>query len=241
MTRHPPARRDVIRRAALILSLIALLAAITVAWSLHGDNLVATLLPKRHDSLAIGAFIALYVASTILAIPVGAFSLYAGAWLGPWLALIVVSIASAIGAALAFALGRTVARPLVVRWIEERPRWRAIDRAIEHGGWRVVALTRLSLLLPYTVINYVCSITAIRFWPYFISSTLALIPGGLAYVLAGHAGRLSLEAAESPGQPGLPAWQWWAVGLGLISTVAISVHLAHLARSELKATIEIDP
>lgn len=228
----PLARRAV--RGALV---VALLVALWAAAQARGVGRIDLWPPPRPSPAAIAAFVASYVAATVLMIPVGAFSLYAGAWLGPGLAFGVVSIASTLGASLAFLVGRRLARPAVERWIERRPRWRAIDRAVERGGWRIVVLLRLSLVVPYVVLNYLCAVTRLRFGPYLISSVVAMAPGSLAYVAAGHAGRLGVEAAERGGA-GLHSGRWALVIAGLAATIAAALFLARLARRELAGLID---
>lgn len=215
----------------------ALLVALWTASQAGGVGRIDLWPPPRRDPAAIAAFVASYVAATVLMVPVGPFSLYAGAWLGPGPAFGVVTIASTLGASLAFLVGRRLARPAVERWIERRPRWRAIDRAVERGGWRIVVLLRLSLVIPYVVLNYLCAVTRLRFGSYLMSSVVAMAPGSLAYVLAGHAGRLGIEAAERGGA-GLHPGRWAVVIAGLAATIAAALLLARLARRELAGVID---
>lgn len=194
-------------------------------------------IPQRVDFWAIVAFVCLYVAISVCAIPAGAFSLYAGAWLGPAVGIPVVWLASTLGAAAAFVIGRRWARPWVKRWLRGQPRiWRRLDRAIERAGWRVVALLRLSLVMPFSLMNYLCSVTGIRFGPYLASTAVAMLPGNVLYVLTGRAARLGLDVVAGQGQ-GVPMLHWVGLGLGLAGTVASALYLARLGQIELKRQV----
>ena len=49
----------------------------------------------------------------------------------------------------------------------------AIDRAIAKSGWKVVALLRLSPLVPFSLSNYLYGLTAVRLGPYLLASWIA--------------------------------------------------------------------
>ena len=61
------------------------------------------------------------------------------------------------------------------RWARENPRFEAIDAAIREQGWKVVALLRLSPLVPFSLSNYLYGLTAVRFWPYVAASAAGMI------------------------------------------------------------------
>ena len=127
--------------------------------------------------------------SQMLGVRRASVTVAAGALFGSVVGVVVVSLASTTGAALAFLVARYLARDAVLRWVRRNPRYDAIDRAIGEGGWRVVALLRLSPLVPFNLQNYLYGLTAIRFWPCVLTSWAAMLPGTVVYVYLGHAGR----------------------------------------------------
>lgn len=100
------------------------------------------------------AFVLLYIAAAALLVPGSALTLGAGAIYGVVWGSLIVSLASTLGAAAAFLIGRHLARGWVEKKVAGSPAFAAIDAAVAEGGWRIVGLTRLSPVFPYTLLNY---------------------------------------------------------------------------------------
>jgi len=63
-------------------------------------------------------------------------------------------------------------------------------------GFRIMALLRLSPLIPFNALNYIAGVTAIGFWEY-TWSLLAILPGTVLHVFLGaSAGSLSDSATR---------------------------------------------
>lgn len=144
-------------------------------------------------------FIAAYAACTVLLVPGSVLTLAAGALFGPVLGTLVVSAASTLGASLAFLVGRYLARPAVERRILSNPKFAAVDAAIAAKGPRIVLLLRLSPLFPFALLNYGLSLTSVEFGPYVLASWIGMLPGTVAYVGLGSAGRAAAETAAGVG------------------------------------------
>lgn len=172
-----------------------------------------------------------YIVAAILFVPGLALTLAAGAIFGLLWGTVVVSIASTVAAAIAFLIGRYMARSAVARLSSQYPKFAAIDRAIGEGGWKVIALLRLSPAIPYSVGNYLYGLTAIRFWPYVLASWLFMLPGTFMYVYLGYLGRTSVAGA------GRTRGQWALLIVGLVATVAVTVYVAYLARKAMHGHI----
>lgn len=69
--------------------------------------------------------------------------------------------------------------------ISNYPIFKAVDKALHKKGFYIVALTRLSPLLPFPLLNYAFGITKINFLSYTIGTTLGLVPTTVAYVYLG--------------------------------------------------------
>jgi len=176
---------------------------------------------------------AIYVAAVLLFVPGILLTLGAGFLFGFARGIVLVSIASTIAAALAFLIARHLARPIVERWAKNRPEFAAIDRAIGEKGWKIVALLRLSPLVPFSLSNYFYGLTSVSFWPYVLTSWLAMLPATVVYVGLGAAGR-----QVGSGSHRTPA-EWALLTLGLVATIAVTVMLTRLARREL-ARLRVD-
>lgn len=179
------------------------------------------------------AFAGAYIVAVVVFVPGSAITLAAGALFGLLWGTVIVSLASTTAAALAFLISRYLARDRVRRWAQRYPRFGAIDRAIGEGGWRIVALLRLSPAVPYTVSNYLYGLTAVRFGPYVLASWLAMLPGTFLYVYLGYIGRAGLVAAAE-GETGRSVWEWVMLGAGLVATAVVTVYITRLARRAIR-------
>src|SRR6476659_6231415 len=99
-------------------------------------------------------FVGLYVVATVLFIPGSVLTLGAGAVFGVVLGSVCVSIGATLGATAAFLVGRYIAREAIARKLEKNARCAAIDGAVANEGWKIVLLTRLSPVFPFTLLNY---------------------------------------------------------------------------------------
>lgn len=172
-----------------------------------------------------------YVLGVVLFLPGAPLTVGAGLAFGLGVGTAVVSLASTTGAALAFLIARYLLRGRVARWVSDHERLSAVDRAVEHQGWRVVALTRLSPAFPFNLQNYAYGLTGVPFVQYVLASWIAMLPGTLLYVSIGAAGvELATAATGAAG--------WGATTLrvlGLAATGLVVVLIAAAARRELKA------
>jgi len=160
--------------------------------------------------------------------PASVLTLAAGGLFGLWVGTLTVSLASTTGAALAFLIARYLARERVAGIVRSRPALAAIDRAIDTGGWRIVAMLRLSPAVPFNVQNYFYGLTSIRFGQCVLASWIAMLPGTFMYVYLGHA---TGAIVAGGGRSGM---QWTMMGIGLAATVAVTVYITRLARAQLR-------
>ncbi len=171
-----------------------------------------------------------YVAAALLFVPGIVLTIGAGALFGLGWGMVIVSIASTTAAALAFLIARHVARERVEKLVKRDTRFEAIDSAIAARGWTIVALLRLSPLVPFSLSNYLYGLTSVPFLPYVAASWAGMLPATFVYVYLGSAGRsLGAGGGKSPGE-------WALLGAGLAATVAVTVLLTRVARKQLGRT-----
>jgi len=77
--------------------------------------------------------------------------------------VIYVFVAATVGSCLAFLVSRYLARSAVERKLEGKPKFSAIDRAVEAEGLKIVFLLRLTPVVPFNLLNYALGLTRIRF------------------------------------------------------------------------------
>jgi uncharacterized membrane protein YdjX (TVP38/TMEM64 family) len=97
--------------------------------------------------------VGLYVVATVLFVPGSVLTLGAGAVFGVELGSVCVAISATLGATAAFLVGRYLARDAIARKIEKNEQLATIDRAVADEGWKIVLLTRLSPVFPFTLLN----------------------------------------------------------------------------------------
>jgi uncharacterized membrane protein YdjX (TVP38/TMEM64 family) len=180
----------------------------------------------------------LCVLAVVLLVPGSALTLAAGAFFGLAGGVLVASAAATTGSALAFLIARYLARDRIAHLLQRHPKFRAVDRAVSAGGWKIVVLLRLSPAIPFNVQNYLYGLTGIRFWPCVLASAVAMLPGTFLYVYLGDLGRAGLEAAAGGSQATSLA-EWALAVVGLVATVAVTVYVARLARRALRQQGEI--
>ncbi len=176
----------------------------------------------------------LYVAAVVALLPGSALTLAAGALFGLIGGTIVASLASTTGAALAFLIGRYLARRRIQALLRRYPTFDAMDKAINENGWKIVALLRLSPAVPFNLQNYLYGLTGIRFWPYLLTSWLAMLPTTFLYVYLGDLGREGLQAVDGQGRRSRSIAEWAMLIVGLLATIALTVYLTRLARKTLR-------
>ncbi len=176
-------------------------------------------------------FIGIYVVATVLFIPGSVLTLGAGAVFGVLWGSIYVSLAATLGATCAFLVGRYLARDAIARRIAGNERFAAIDRAVASEGWKIVGLTRLSPLFPFTLLNYGFGITRVKLGHYILASWIGMMPGTVMYVYLG-----SLAKAAS-GERTRTTGEWLLYAIGLLATVAVTVFVTRIAKKALAKQI----
>jgi len=180
-------------------------------------------------------FAGIYAVWTVAFLPGSVLTLAGGAIFGLWTGAAAVIVGASIGAGLAFLIARYAAREKVERMTRESPKLKAVYDAIGEGGWKIVAMLRLSPALPFNVQNYFYGVTSIGFWPCFIATTIFITPGTFMFVYFGHVAGL---AASGGGETTLA--EWALRGVGLAATIAVTVYITKLANKKLAEQTSIE-
>lgn len=176
-------------------------------------------------------FMAFYSLAAVLLVPGSVLTLGAGALFGVVRGSIYVSVASTLGATGAFLIGRYLARDRVAARIAGHPTFSAMDKAVAEEGWKIVGLTRLSPVFPFTLLNYAFGLTRVRLRDYVVASWLGMMPGTVMYVYLG-----SLAKAGAAPRTRTQA-EWALYGAGLLATVAVTITITRSAKSALAKKI----
>jgi uncharacterized membrane protein YdjX (TVP38/TMEM64 family) len=185
------------------------------------------------------AYGAIYVIGALSGVPSWTLSIASGAIFGAFGGTLVSAIGGALAAAIGFAIARRFGRGWIESFARRRRAFRVIDHAVREGDWRVVALLRLSPIIPYVISNYVFGLTAVRFWPYVVAGLVVTLPGKAFYAILGEMGRSGMEAAT--GAPPIRAIEWVLLAIGLAATAALVTYLGRLARRTLSVADREQP
>jgi len=176
-------------------------------------------------------FIGLYIGATVLFVPGSALTLGAGAIFGVAWGAVYVSIGSTVGATAAFLVGRYLARNLIARKIGDNARFDAIDNAVASEGWKIVLLTRLSPVFPFTLLNYAFGLTRIKLGHYVFASGIGMMPGTVMYVYLGSLAKVATSGRERT------TGEWVLYSVGLLATVVVTVFVTRIAKKALARQI----
>ncbi len=177
-------------------------------------------------------FIAIYVVACVMFIPGSILTIGAGVIFGVVWGSIYVSVASTTGATAAFLVGRYLARDWVARKLEGNSKFKAIDEAVGCEGWKIVALTRLSPVFPFNLLNYAFGLTKVDLRHYVIASWAGMIPATVMFV---YIGSLSGDLARAAsGVPVQTPFKWALDAIGLVATVAVAVYATRIATQALR-------
>lgn len=182
-----------------------------------------TQLPNQVEGLGpLGpiVFVIFYVVLTVLLIPGSALTLGAGAIFGLWLGAMTVIVGANLGALCSFLLARTFLRKKVERWAKANPKFAALDLAISRAGFKMVLLSRLSPVFPFTLLNYFLGLTNIQPGSYILANLIGMLPGTFLYIYLGATAREALTGSSA----------LLVRAIGLAATVAVVALVTRAAR-----------
>lgn len=125
----------------------------------------------------------------------------------------------------AFLLGRHVLRERARKMFARHKVLKAVDKAVRKEGWKVIALLRLSPLVPFGIQNYFFGVTSVKLVHFVAATALGIMPATLLYLFLGATGRAAL------GEGG--AAKWALVGIGLVATLIATWLVGRAARKRL--------
>ncbi len=130
-------------------------------------------------------FIVVYAVAVVAFLPATPLTLLAGLVFGAVWGTLWAWIGATLGATLAFLVGRYAARGLVDSWKADNERVRKLDEEVEKHGWRMLLITRLVPVFPFSLQNYVYGLTKIGLGTYVLLTAVCIVPGAAVYTFAG--------------------------------------------------------
>ena len=174
------------------LRIVLALLVIVILFVLIGDNTSLEYLKDRKKLedfiksvgiLAPVAYIVLYSIVTVSCISALPVTLAGGVVFGPLMGVIYTMIGASIGLCLSFLISRYVAKDYIENKFKDSEIYKKIDKGIKEKGWVILAVTRLLLIFPFGIQNYIYGLTYISFFKYSILSILFILPGTSVFVM----------------------------------------------------------
>ncbi|WP_194833549.1 TVP38/TMEM64 family protein [Nocardia sp. XZ_19_369] len=156
-------------------------------------------------------FFAVHALVTVAPIPRTVFTVSAGLLFGPVLGIALAVGATTVSAALAVLLVRALDREQVASRLTH-PAVRAVDDRLRRRGWLAVGSLRLIAFVPFSVLNYCCGLSSIRFWPYMVATLLGVLPGTVGTVILG-------DALTGNTHPALIVFSGVLIAIGVVGLV----------------------
>jgi uncharacterized membrane protein YdjX (TVP38/TMEM64 family) len=178
-------------------------------------------------------FAGLSILGTVLLVPGAPLSLVAGLVFGLGWGVLLVLVSATIGATLAFLVARYLVHDRTAAMATRSPTFTAVAQAISDEGWKVVALLRLSPLIPFNLQNSFYGITDIPLWHYVPATLVGILPGTLLYGYLGAAGTAALGNRGDSGGGG--ALRWSLCAAGLVATIIVTVVITRKAKATRNA------
>ncbi|KAF6253530.1 snare associated Golgi protein-domain-containing protein [Scenedesmus sp. NREL 46B-D3] len=217
-------RRTCMLRAAGIAVLLGLFIATSLTLG-RKDNLHKVLLwVHSHRIAGFVIFCLLYIWFTVLFLPPALLAACAGAIYGFLPAIPLVWVCAVVGETVSFLLGRF----LLKRWVKELtadwPMWTALDAALSEDGWKLVALLRVSPVVPFSIINYALGSSSLPFLHYWWPSVFGIIPSLVIYIYLGSlAADVSSAISGGGAHAAPPAAKVAIIVTGSVSALAVVV------------------
>ncbi len=129
-------------------------------------------------------FVFFYIISVLLILPASWLSLLAGFLYGPYFGSIVVFLSAFIGASISFFLAKEYFVKKIVIIISRFPKIKLLEKIINKGGLKLIILTRLSPLFPFSILNYFYGLNKVSYKDFSIG-LLFILPGTYLYCALG--------------------------------------------------------
>merc|ERR1711933_573887 len=197
---------------------------------------------EENPIIGMFAFMGLYFIATILFIPgsiltLGGGFIFSNAFglgFGVVIATVSVFVGASSGAIVAFLLGRYILRDWVENLTHKYPIFEAIDAALKEKGFRIMALLRLSPIIPFNALNYIAGITAISLAAY-TWAMIAILPGTILYVFLGATAGSLADSSQSSDNITVKIV---SIVVGIVFGILAIAAVSYYAKKELNKAIE---
>jgi len=228
----------IVKRLVLTLVFVALATSL---YFLPLANWVAALVNwgQQHPVLGPVVYMVFVMLATVLFLPGSVAMMIGGFLFGFVPGFLFAALALPFGAQGAFEFGRWIARPWVRKKVEGNRRMQAIESALREEAFIIVVLTRLSVVLPFNLLNYAYGATSVKATIHLVATAVGMLPAIALYVYLGTLARdigqiLSGEAAPSD-------LRYWVLAAGIAAIVAATWVIHRTATRALERHLSEQP
>jgi uncharacterized membrane protein YdjX (TVP38/TMEM64 family) len=228
-------RREILHRVAIVGVFVVLMYSL---YALPLANWVTVIVDWAQQRPIVGpaTYIACVVIATVLFVPGSGSMMIAGFLFGLLPGMVFAAVGIAAGAHCAFLVGRKGAR----HWVEDKvagsPRLRAIETGLHQEAFFIVILTRLSLVIPFNLLNYAYGVTSVRPRTHFVATAIGMLPAVALYVYLGTLARDLGEILSGDATPS--ALGYWLAGAGIVALIVLTWTIHRAASRALDRHLE---
>ena len=190
------------------------------------SNLVISL---NNDS-GIIIFILIYIFAIIFILPASWLSLLSGYLYGSYKGSFIVFMSAFLGASISFFIAKNFFSDKVRKLISKYKKFIIIESLLEKGGLKLIILTRLSPLFPFSILNYFYGLNGINYKDFAIS-LLCIIPGTFLYTSVGSLAKDIQDLNNINSNPNV-----FLTSIAIISTILLVYFLGKYASDFFKET-----
>jgi uncharacterized membrane protein YdjX (TVP38/TMEM64 family) len=181
-------------------------------------------------------FIGLFALCCLFFVPGSVLTIAAGAVYGFWGGVALVLIGNGVGSVCCLLVTRFFLRDWMRKLVERNPKIKALEQAVAQDDLWLVFLTRLSPVMPFSLINYTLGLTKISAWRFLLAIELGALPATCIYVyfgcLIGNLAQIGPEMKEH--RPEVFLLQM----LGLALAIGVTIYVTFVARRKLHESME---
>ena len=233
-------KRTTINRAAMAVIFVALAGSLYVLP--FADWIEAAVdWSALHPVASPVIYTACVVLATVVFVPGSGSMMVAGFLFGLLPGMVYAAIAIAMGAQAAFLVGRLGARHWIEKRVSGNVRMQAVEKGLRDEAFLIVALTRLSLVIPFNVLNYAFGVTSVTARTHLVATAVGMLPAVGLYVYLGTLARDIGQILAGEAAPSELAYWIAAVGVTVIALLTWAIHrTASRALARHLPTLELE-
>lgn len=122
----------------------------------------------------------------VLVVPQTLFTVASGLLFGTFKGAALSLISIAFGSSISFFTGKFLLRKTILKKFRHTYYFKKLEKLSADHPLKILALSRIVPILPYPVVNYLWSVTAVNYFAYIIMSLICIIPETMFLTAGGH-------------------------------------------------------